>query len=176
MKIGIDIDGVLNSQYNFCIDYGTKFCNEIGKYKLENVHAIDTTDMFLWGDEVAHKFWNKYRKDLVITLPAKKYASEVIEKLKSEGNKIYIITARRNGDEWFPDDLKNDVEKITKNWLKENNINIMIEDDPINLRKLLSNTNILVFDYPYNRNKEFFNLTRVYSWYDTYYRIKCIKE
>ena len=64
MKIGIDIDGVLNSQYNFCIDYGTKFCNEIGKYKLENVHAIDTTDMFLWDDEVAHKFWNKYRKDL----------------------------------------------------------------------------------------------------------------
>ena len=26
MRIGIDIDGVLNSQYNFCIDYGTKFC------------------------------------------------------------------------------------------------------------------------------------------------------
>ena len=163
MKIGIDIDGVLNSQYNFCLDYGTKFCNEIGEYKLENVNAIDTTDMFLWGDEVAHKFWNKYRKDLVITLPAKKYASEVIEKLSNDGNKIYIITARRNGDEWFPDDLKNNVEKITKNWLKENkiyydeiafdvkdkgkyckdhNINIMIEDDPINLRKLLY---ILIF-------------------------------
>ena len=122
MKIGIDIDGVLNSQYNFCIDYGTKFCNEIGKYKLENVNAIDTTDMFFWDDEVAHKFWNKYRKDLVITLPAKKYASEVIEKLSNDGNKIYIITARRNGDEWFPDDLKNNVEKITKNWLKENKI------------------------------------------------------
>ena len=29
MRIGIDIDGVLNSQYNFCIDYGTKFCNEL---------------------------------------------------------------------------------------------------------------------------------------------------
>ena len=57
-------------------------------------------------------------------------------------------------------------------YCKDNNINIMIEDDPINLRKLLSNTNILVFDYPYNRNKEFSNLTRVYSWYDTYYRIK----
>lgn len=33
MRIGIDIDEVLNSQYNFCIEYGTKFCNEIGKYK-----------------------------------------------------------------------------------------------------------------------------------------------
>ena len=29
MRIGIDIDGVLNSQYKFCIDYGTKFCNEL---------------------------------------------------------------------------------------------------------------------------------------------------
>ena len=52
----------------------------------------------------------------------------------------------------------------------------MIEDDPINLRKLLYNTNIFVFDYPYNRNREFSNLTRVYSWYDIYYKIKCIKE
>lgn len=24
--MGIDIDGVLNSQYNFCFEYGTKFC------------------------------------------------------------------------------------------------------------------------------------------------------
>ena len=62
MKIGIDIDGVLNSQYDFCIEYGTKFCNEIGKYKLENLNVIDTTDMFLWNEEIAHKFWNTYRK------------------------------------------------------------------------------------------------------------------
>lgn len=48
MNIEIDIHGVLNSQYNFCIYYGTKFCNELGKYRLENINAIDTTDMFLW--------------------------------------------------------------------------------------------------------------------------------
>ena len=122
MKIGIDIDGVLNSQYNFCIDYGTKFCNELGKYKLENTNVIDTTDMFLWGEDIAHKFWNKYRKDLVITLPAKKHSAEVIEKLKNEGNEIYIITARRNNDEWFSNSLKKEVESITKKWLKDNNI------------------------------------------------------
>lgn len=29
MRIGIDIDDVLNSQYDFCIDYGTKFCDEL---------------------------------------------------------------------------------------------------------------------------------------------------
>ena len=197
MRIGIDIDGVLNSQYNFCIDYGTKFCNELGKFKLENINVIDTTDMFLWGNDIAHKFWNKYRKELVVNLPAKKYCSEVISKLKKEGNLIYIITARKNNDEWFPDFLKEDIEEITKKWLKENkiyydeivfdvknkgkycknnNIDIMIEDDPINLRKLVGNVNVIIFDYPYNRNIEFANLTRAYSWYDIYFKIKRIEE
>ena len=196
MRIGIDIDGVLNSQYNFCIDYGTKFCNELGKYRLENINAMDTIDMFLWEEDIAHKFWNTYREDLVVKSPTKKYASEVINKLKNEGNLIYIITARKNNDEWFPDFLKEDVEGITKKWLKENkiyydeivfdvkdkgkycknnNIDIMIEDDPNNLRKLIGNTDVIIFDYPYNRNIEFTDLTRAYSWYDIYYKIKCIK-
>ena len=197
MRIGIDIDGVLNSQYNFCIDYGTKFCNELGKYRLENINAMDTIDMFLWEENIAHQFWNTYREDLVVKSPTKKYASEVINKLKNEGNLIYIITARKNNDEWFPDFLKEDVEEITKKWLKENkiyydeiafdvkdkekycknnNIDIMIEDDPNNLRKLIGNTNVIIFDYPYNRNVEFADLTRAYSWYDIYYKINYIKE
>ncbi len=192
MRIGIDIDGVLNSQYNFCIEYGTKFCNELGKYKLENLNVIDTTDMFLWGEDVAHQFWDKYRKELVVNLPAKRFASEVIKKLKDESNEIYIITARKNNDEWFSETLKKDVEKITKKWLKnndiyydkiffdvknkgllckENNIDFMIEDDPKNLKTLIGNTEVIVFDYPYNRNREFENLIRVYSWYDIYDKI-----
>lgn len=193
MKIGIDIDGVLNSQYNFCIDYGTKFCEEIGKYSLVNTNVIDTTDMFLWGEETAHKFWDKYRKDLVINLPAKPFASEVIKTLKEENNEIYIITARKNDDEWFAENLKNHVEEITKKWLndneiyydniifdvknkgkycKENKIDIMIEDDPKNLKDLVGNTKVIIFDYPYNRNKEFEKINRAYSWYDIYNKIK----
>ena len=52
----------------------------------------------------------------------------------------------------------------------------MIDDDPINLRKLIGKTNIIIFDYPYNRITEFSDLTRAYSWYDIYYKIKHIKE
>ncbi len=193
MKIGIDIDGVLNSQYNFCIDYGLKFCYELRKYKLENINVIDTTDMFLWNEDIAHQFWNKYRKDLVVTLPAKKFASDVIKKIKEEKHEIYIITARKNGDEWYPENLKSKVEEITIQWLndndilydniafdvkdkglfcQENSIDYMIEDDPINLKKLIGKTKVMVFDYPYNRKKEFKNLIRVYSWYDIYSKIK----
>ena len=104
-----------------------------------------------------------------------------------------LVLKIQNGYE----DLKNDVEGITIKWLKENkiyydkivfdvkdkgkyckenHINIMIEDDPINLRKLIDNTNVIIYDYPYNRIDEFNNVTRAYSWYDIYYKIKCIKE
>ena len=193
MKIGIDIDGVLNSQYNFCIEYGSKFCNELGNYKIENINVFDTTDMFLWSEEIAHQFWNKYREYLVSILPAKSFASEVIHKLKNENNEIYIITARKNYDEWFSEKLQDKVEDITIQWLeynniyydkiifdvknkgefcKNNNIDFMIEDDPKNLRNLIGNTNVIVFDYPYNRHEEFNNIIRAYSWYDIYYKIK----
>ena len=153
--------------------------------------------MFLWGDEVAHQFWNKYREDLVVHLPAKIFAKEVINKLKQENNEIYIITARYNNDKWFSEKLKQDVEGVTKRWLKDNGIyydmllfgvknkgeiceknqiDIMIEDDPKNLRDLNGKTKVMVFDYPYNRNKEFDKLTRVYSWYDIYNKIKEVKN
>ena len=49
---------------------------------------------------------------------------------------------------------------------KKNNVDFMIDDDPKNLKMLIGNTNVIVFDCPYNRNSEFKNLTRVYSWYD----------
>ena len=190
MKIGIDIDGVLNSQYNFCIDYGTKFCNEIGKYKLENVNAIDTTDMFLWDDEVAHKFWNKYRKDLVITLPAKKYAYEVIEKLSEDGNKIYIITARFLTDKDTPEGER--MRNIVKNWLKQNNIHydkiifapedkleickenkidIMIEDKVENINNISKEIPVVCFNASYNKSCTSDNIYRAYSWYDVYYNV-----
>ena len=47
----------------------------------------------------------------------------------------------------------------------------MIEDDPKNLRTLIGNTEVIVLDYPYNMNREFESLIRVYSWYDIYDKI-----
>lgn len=197
MKIGIDIDGVLNSHYDFCLTYGSKYCNEIGKYQIEDINAFDTTDMFKWTEEDAHEFWNKYRKDLVIKNPARKFASEVIKKLKEEGHEIQIITARKNNDEWFPENLKAKVEDITKQWLKENkiyygeiyfnvtnkgehckrcDIDIMIEDEPKNINKLIGNTSIIIFDAPYNRKNEFENIVIAYSWYDIYQKMKGDKK
>lgn len=40
----------------------------------------------------------------------------------------------------------------------------MIEDDPKNLKALIENTEVIVFNYSYNRDREFENLIRIYSW------------
>lgn len=197
MKIGIDIDGVLNNQQEFCISYGSKFCSELGEYSLKNCNEIDTTEMFMWSEEIAHEFWNKYRNELVSNIPARMYSSEIIYKLKQKGYRIYIITARKNQDEWYPDYMKNDVEKYTIKWLEENNIvydeiyfdirdkgefcrvnniEVMIEDDPKNIRMLINKTYPIIFNNPYNQNKEFDNIERAYSWYDLYDKLIKMEE
>ena len=59
---------------------------------------------------------------------AKPFAKEVINKLKMEGNEIYIITARKNYDEWFPKNLQDKVEEIgltlSKDYYHEAHTNI----------------------------------------------------
>jgi len=189
LKIGIDIDGVLNDRYAFLIEYGTKFCSELGKYKLENVNAQNSTEMFLWSEDIAHEFWDKYGIEHLDYEPVRKFASEVIKKLKAYGNEIYIITARVNNDEWFPKSVRGQAQELTVNWLKKNKIvydeiyfdakdkakvcqeigiEIMIEDDPKNIEKLTDVTNVFIFDTPYNRMEKYQDITRVYSWYDVY--------
>lgn len=37
-------------------------------------------------------------------------------------------------------------------------------------------TNIIVFDYPYNCDYKFKDLTRAFSWYDIYYKYSLMKN
>lgn len=56
MRIGIDIDGVLNYRQAFVIECGTKFCVETGKGKLTNVGAlVDGMPRATW--EETTKLW-----------------------------------------------------------------------------------------------------------------------
>lgn len=192
MIIGIDIDDTLNNEYQFMIDYGTMYCNKLGKFKLEKIDTIESHYMFNWGEKIAHQFWDEYM-DEFCKLPAIPFSAEVIQKLKADGHQIYIITAREQNDSWFPKHISSDLENFTKKWLtdngipfdkiffkakdkgkicKENNVDIMIDDDPKNIDKLIGNTNVFVFDKPYNRRPEYSIVTRAYSWYDIYDKIK----
>ena len=51
-------------------------------------------------------------------------------------------------------------------------IDIMIEDSPETIPTFVKHTYIFCYDCRYNRNLELENMTRVFSWYDIYSKIK----
>ena len=188
MNIGIDIDGVLTDIEKFMVDYGTKFCLEEG---LEiKIKQIDYSEKITYGltQEQADRFWERYFSGYVIKEPHRKFAPDVINKLREQGNKIYIITAR---DEYgLTEEYYGKMQQLTKEWLinqnisydklifardeekisqcLENNIDVMIEDSPRNINDISRKVKVIKYDCKYNENIEGPNIITAYSWYHIY--------
>ena len=192
MNIGIDIDGVLLDLERFAIDCGTKFCieNDI-EINLKLQEYWEATK-FGWTEEQEDKFWNMYLLKYFTEYKAREFASEIIKKLKQEGNKIYIITARN--EDGLPKEVYGKSQEITRLWLSENNIeyddiyfvkdeeklpkcieknvDIMIEDSPNNIQNISEKIKVIKFDCQYNKNITGKNIITAYSWYHIYDIIK----
>lgn len=199
MKIGIDIDGVLNYRQEFVMACGAKFCVETGKGALVNPKSHHLSEMYGWDKATRDEFWYQYGKYQMIEWSAVIYAAEVIRKLREAGNEIWIVTGRNNGDnrvEGMPEGAS--WEDMTKAWLKENGIvydkiafdlgrpapndkgtfcrengiDVMIEDLPEYLETFDEKTKVFVYNQPYNQDIQPVNGARVYSWYDIYGKLK----
>ena len=191
MRIGIDIDGVITDIERFMIDYGVKFCIE--NNLTYNVKTENYKDKKMLGisAENAQKFWETYLKDYVVNYKPRDFVSEIIKKLKEEGNEIYIITARNEEGlvgkdyghmrdivkEWFE---KNDIyyDKIVYTegskvpYVIGNYVDIMIEDDPKNIKEISKKVPTICFHSEYNAKVKGRNIIRAYSWHDVYTKIK----
>lgn len=193
LRIGIDIDGVLTNIEQFVLDYITKYCFEnnieinIGK---SNYNIYKTFNI---SEKQEYGFWNKYLEFYAKNEKARPFAAEIIKKLKKEGNEIYIITARMftNRD----DEIGEKMRAIVKKWLLENKIvydkvifskgerenkktevienkiELMIEDNPNNIRKLSKIIPVLCYNTNYNQECVGDRIIRCYSWYDIYGKI-----
>ena len=193
MNIGIDIDGVLTDLERETIDFGTKMCIEENWPITIDLSKYWEVEAFGWTSEQADKFWNKYLVEYVTQSPARRFAKEIISKLREEGNNIYIITARdENG---MPPEYYGKMQQLTREWLEryeieydklifakdseklekclENNVDIMIEDSPRNIRNISSKVKVIKFDCQYNKDVIGSNIINAYSWYHIY---KIIKE
>ena len=191
MNIGIDIDGVLTNDDDYILDYASKYCYENNLKGFDNANLYEYRKLN-WNDDIINDYRNKYFLNYIKNEPARKFASEVIKKLREDGNKIFIISARyktaENGKignenirectlQWLKDN-KIEYDKIifTKppkvNEILENKIDLMIEDSPTTIGELVKVANVLYYDTRYNKNIEHENITRVYSWYDIYIKIK----
>lgn len=191
MNIGIDIDGVLTNDDDYILDYASKYCYENNLKGFDNANLYEYRKLN-WNDDIINDYRNKYFLNYIKNEPARKFASEVIKKLREDGNKVFIISARyktaENGKignenirectlQWLKDN-KIEYDKIifTKppkvNEILENKIDLMIEDSPTTIGELVKVANVLYYDTRYNKNIEHENITRVYSWYDIYIKIK----
>lgn len=191
MRIGVDIDGVLTDIEKYQIDLGTKYFYLKGEKIISNYKAYHTTDMFCVGKDEDDEFWNKIIRDYVNNEPARKFANEVIRKLRVQGHEIYIITARSSNLSYV-DMEKDEMQDIVLNWLKKNDIyydkiiftledklnicldnkiDLMIEDKPKNINEISKKIPVFCFHSEYNEHCVGKNITRCYSWYDIYAKI-----
>lgn len=194
MNIGIDIDGVLTDIEQWQLDYASKFYYEKYNMDIINSKGYFTNEFYNVPIEFDDEFWAEYFKDYSLNIKVRKFASEVIKKLKNEGNTIYIITAR-SGYSYKSKEILTDAEsnQIVKNWLKENeiyydklifspedkleickqnNIDVMIEDKPENINTISTQIPVICFNAGYNEQCNGKNIIRCYSWYDIYAKIK----
>lgn len=192
MNIGIDIDGVLIDLENAMFDYATKLSVKEGwKIDIDASKYLETK-MFKWTEDQADKFWNKYLVEYVTKIEPRRFASEVIKKLRQEGNKIYIITARN--EEGLPAEAYGKMQELTKQWLIqneieydkiifasdtekkekciENDITYMIEDSPSNILDISTKVPVIKYNCEYNREIAGKNIITAYSWYHIYDIIK----
>ncbi len=188
MRIGVDIDGVLVDDDQFILDCTTKFVveNNLSNYIEPKSYEYNK---FNWDIDILDEYRDKYFFEHVKNNTARRFASEVINKLMSEGHEIYIITSRYLSTDTT--DKGKMMRECTKKWLSDNNIkytdlffssdkivqikelglDIMIEDSPETIPIFSEIVKILCFDCRYNTHLVGNNITRVYSWYDIYMKI-----
>lgn len=198
MRIGIDIDGVLTDVEKFSVDYFSKYLIEKGvDYKIGQSNYV-VAKAFGVDDSYENAFWKEYLDFYAKEEPPRKFAAEVIKKLKDEGYEIYIITARwlTNRD----DEIGENMRQTVASWLSkhnfvydklvfsraqkeqksqeilENKIDIMIEDNPYNIMELSKLTKVICYDATFNRECEGDNIFRCYSWYDIYKKIRELNQ
>lgn len=199
MNIGIDLDGVLTNYRQFAIEQGQKYCKENNKGNLVNPEAYYVIDMYNWDEKTEADFWIKniflYAKEN----PALQGASENIKKLKEDGHTIFIITARlfASPETECSDEIKEKMRTTVKEWLAkneivydyiifskedkseniiENNIDVMIEDSPNNVKSLSKLAKVICVDWPYNKGIENDNIYRCYNWNEIYDKILKISK
>ena len=192
MKIGIDIDGVINNLQMFHLKCGTQFSQTHHLNCETNPRAYELRDMFGWDESNYRKFQREYYKMFFLTSAyVRPFAKETIQHL-GKHHEIYIITARspslplRLG---LNDNIS--VYDISAEWLKnvgisyrqlictahskwdilaQYGIDIMIEDSPIFLGHAASHqhTKAICFDAPYNRAfPGAATISRIYDWHQT---------
>lgn len=192
MIIGIDIDDTISDTTEVMFNCCQKFVAEDLKREPLVIDEAKYTHHFTeaihgLSYEETQEFFRKYYEYIVDRVRPKTFAVEYLKRLKEEGNKIVLITARFGIKEF-------DVVEATKRWLdkhgipyddvifnaeskieiaKRENIDIFIDDSYKNCQDMTqSGIKAFLMDSRGNRGLMPEGFERVYSWPHLYYKLK----
>lgn len=191
MNIGIDIDGVLTELTLYMDREGEKY---FGK-PVEDSSALNIGKRFGFSENREDEFWDDKYYDYIINCDFKPGAKETIAKLREDGNKIHIVTARHFEPQYgftSPEDMtRKTLDSLQRNGIeydeyveakppkvsetRERGIDIFIDDEEGNIRELAKVTKVIIFDNPYNRHLNLENTYRARSWKEVYEIISSLK-
>lgn len=194
MKIGIDVDGVLTDLYSYQLENGKKYFKTANYDETKN----NVKEIFNCTKEEMDKFWIKYIWKYCLSTPPRPGVSSIINKLKKDGHEIYIITSRAHSTKdnivgsifrkmlilWldknaipydhiiFCDDKKSDLDKYIA--CRDNNIDIMIDDEKENLVAVKTVCNAICYTQKYNMDIN--NVDRINDFGELNEKIKKYKK
>lgn len=189
MRIGIDIDNVISNFDDTLLKEYLKHDKELRNTGIinENPEYI-RTGMFDWTENEEKSFYNENIELFARSLKPINDSVYFIRKLKEDGNEIYIISGRNNGEYKEP-------YKLTEEWLDKynivydkliltnaynkhekseecikNDIDIMIEDSISTCLDLIKNgIKVYTMNTRYNQKEKC--LDRVTKWKEIYEKI-----
>lgn len=188
MRIGIDVDNTITDTLPVLKKYCKEYNDNVIKRNLTmNEKGFAVANLYEWTEEEKMYFINNIYPKVFEDVEAKKNVSTVIRKLKETGNSIYIITARtkiQNPYEITQQMLKRYnivydeiiVQKDKKQFCIDNNIDILIDDEPKNINSVSEIIPVIAFEYIYNQECNGKNIIKVQSWTEISDIIKNLKK
>ena len=191
MRLGIDIDNVISNMDNELLKEYIKHDKELRNTGIINENSrYIRKGMFDWSEEEDREFYYSNIERIAKNFKPISNSKETIDKLKADGNEIYIITGRDNGEYSEP-------RKLTEDWLKKykiyydrliltnaynksqkseecikHNIDIMIEDSISTCIKLKENNiKVLTMNTRFNKYDNSQEFERVNNWNEIYNKI-----
>lgn len=190
MIIGLDIDDTITDTLSVMLAYAEKFTLEdLGREIEIKEISSDMLDPYYvqtlhsWNKEEELKFFQKYYKNMVEETMPFFFAVDIINKLRAEGHKIVLITAR--WDEITDYGLL-EADKVTTAWLKKHGIeydklivnagnkgeaaeaekvDVFVDDSLKNCLSVVSKgIKTFIMDNRCNTNSNAEGITRVFSW------------
>lgn len=173
MRIGIDLDDTL-----------VDTVKTVKRIIEENNCNLETANYRKWKTVDKQNFFDKFGEATFLNGVINDGAIDVINKLKSDGHELWIVTARNNafckkGIEYSKQFLKNNNINVDKDYFSvspkgkfcaDNNIDILIDDSTYQCNSVLeSGKKAILFDSEFNQEC---NIPRALNWEEVYRLIK----